>query len=69
VAKQLRYSGTLSTWTQQTFDISSYANSSSQMKVRFRLTSDPSLTGDGWYVDDVVITSYCTGGLVGIAEE
>jgi carboxypeptidase T len=55
------YSGTLSTWTQQTFDISSYANASTNMKVRFRLTSDPSLQADGWYVDDIVINKYCVG--------
>jgi hypothetical protein len=55
------YHGTLSTWTQQTFDISPYANGSANMKVRFRLTSDGSLQYDGWYVDDVVITKYCVG--------
>src|SRR4030095_1173265 len=48
------YHGTLSTWTQQTFDISAYANASANLKVRFRLTSDASLQYDGWYVDDIV---------------
>jgi carboxypeptidase T len=52
------YSGTLSTWTEQTFDIGSYANGSPQARIRFRLTSDPSLTADGWYVDDVRINGY-----------
>jgi len=55
------YSGTLAAWTQQTFDISAYANASQNTKVRFRLTSDASLQYDGWYVDDVVITKYCVG--------
>jgi carboxypeptidase T len=60
------YHGTLSTWTQQTFDISSYANGTTSLKVRFRLTSDGSLQYDGWYVDDVVITTYCTGTITGV---
>lgn len=55
------YHGTLSTWTQQTFDISAYANASPNLKVRFRLTSDANTVADGWYVDDVVITKYCVG--------
>lgn len=56
-----QYHGTLSTWTQQTFDISRYANGSANMKVRFRLTSDAGVQADGWYVDDIVITKYCVG--------
>jgi carboxypeptidase T len=61
------YSGTLSTWTQQTFDITNYAAGSSQVKIRFRLTSDAGLVADGWYVDDIVIKSYC-GILSGITQ-
>jgi hypothetical protein len=60
------YHGTNTTWTQQTFDISRYANRSAQMKIRFRLVSDGGVTADGWYVDDVVLTSYCTSPLVGV---
>ncbi|MGH2574695.1 MAG: M14 family zinc carboxypeptidase [Ignavibacteria bacterium] len=56
-----RYSGTLSTWNQQSFDITSYANSSTALKIRFRLTSDVAVTGDGWYVDDIKLTNYCLG--------
>ena len=52
------YNGVLSTWTQQAFDITSYANSSTQMKVRFRLQSDGGVVADGWYVDDIKITNY-----------
>ena len=52
------YDGTLSTWTQQTFDLSNYANGSPQFKIRFRLTSDVSQTFDGWYVDDITIRGY-----------
>lgn len=59
------YDGTLSTWTQENLDISQYANASTQMKVRFRLTSDGGIVADGWYIDDIKITNYC-GSLVGI---
>jgi len=59
------YNGTMTTWTQQTFDITSMAGASTQLKIRFRLTSDAGQTGDGWYIDDVKLTNYC-GNLVGI---
>ncbi len=59
------YTGTNLTWTQQTFDITNFANGTSQVKVRFRLSSDPSLQLTGWWVDDITITNYC-GSLVGI---
>lgn len=61
-----QFSGTNTTWTQQTYDISSYANGTTSLKVRFRLTSDASQQADGWYVDDVVITTYCTGTITGV---
>ena len=60
-----QYHGTMTTWTQQTFDISAYANASENMKVRFRLTSDEGIQADGWYVDDIVITKYCVGLITG----
>lgn len=60
------YNGTLSTWTQQTIDISRFANRSTQMKVRFRLVSDAGVTADGWYVDDIVITAYCVAAITGV---
>lgn len=63
----VEYTGTLSSWTQQTLDITRYANRSTQMKVRFRVVSDPSTTADGWYVDDIVINTYCVSGLTGIS--
>lgn len=62
------YNGTNTTWTQQTFDISRYANRSTQMKIRFRLVSDAGTTADGWYVDDVVLTAYCCSALTGVAK-
>lgn len=59
------YNGSMTTWTQVTLDITQYALGSSQLKIRFRLTSDAGLTADGWYIDDVKLTNYC-GALVGI---
>lgn len=58
------YNGTMTTWTQQTFDITALAGGSTQVKIRFRLTSDAGLTADGWYIDDIKLTNYC-GTLVG----
>lgn len=52
------YSGTNTTWTKQSFDISSMVNHSSNFRIRFRLTSDQSLQGTGWYVDDIKITNF-----------
>ena len=54
------YNGNMQTWTAQSFDITSYCNSSSNVKIRFRLTADASLQYDGWYVDDIKVTAYST---------
>jgi len=61
-----QYHGSMTTWTQQTFDISAYANASTNLKVRFRLTSDAGLQYDGWYVDDIVISKSCVSTITGI---
>jgi hypothetical protein len=50
------YDGTLSTWTQETIDLSSY--SGKQIKIRFALWTDEGLNKDGWYVDDISIYYY-----------
>lgn len=52
------YNGNMQTWTYQAFDITSFTNSSANVRIRFRLTSDGSLNYDGWYVDDIKITGY-----------
>jgi len=49
------WSGT-SSWRQDEVDLSAYAGAAA-LQVRFRLTSDGSVTGDGWYVDDVAVTA------------
>jgi hypothetical protein len=61
-----QWSGTGTTWTQQSFDLSSYANASTQFKIRFRFTSDAGVTGQGWHVDDIKLYSYCAANLVGV---
>lgn len=52
------YNGVLTNWTQQNLDITSYANSSAQLKIRFTLITDANTTADGWYVDDIKIINY-----------
>jgi carboxypeptidase T len=52
------YNGLQSSWTEQNLDITSFANSSAQMKVRFTLKSDQYVTADGWYIDDIKIINY-----------
>jgi len=58
------YSGSSTTWSQVSLDITSYAGGSSNLKVRFRLSADEGTVGDGWYVDDIKLTNYST--LVGV---
>jgi hypothetical protein len=52
------YNGTMTTWTKQSFDISSKVNLSGNFRIRFRLTSDGNTQGTGWYVDNIKITNY-----------
>jgi len=61
------YSGIQNLWTAHSIDLTSFAEGASQIKVRFRLSSDGFLNDDGWYVDDVKIISYNVGP-VGIFE-
>ncbi|MBN2564169.1 MAG: T9SS type A sorting domain-containing protein [Candidatus Eisenbacteria bacterium] len=42
-------------WRQETFDLSSYENS--LIQIRFRFASDGYVTEEGWYVDDINLTS------------
>ena len=50
------YDGILSTWVNETMDLSNY--NSSQVKLRYELKSDVSVTEDGWYIDDIGIVVY-----------
>ncbi len=47
------YNGSLTSWSQQVFDLSSYAGS--DVVVRFRFSTDGSVTSSGWYIDDVEV--------------
>ena len=53
------WNGANTTWTQQAFDLTSYAAGSTQFKIRFRLQSDAGVTGQGWHVDDIKLYTYC----------
>ena len=50
------YNGTQATWTEAVVDLSSYAGSTT-FQLRFRLQTDGSSTRDGWYVDDIEIST------------
>ena len=48
------YTGFTTIFNQESFDLSSYI--SSQVVIRFQFTSDGSVTYDGWYIDDIIVT-------------
>ncbi len=50
------YNGTQSTWVNEMIDISNH--NTNQVKLRFELKSDISVTRDGWYVDDIGVFYY-----------
>ena len=47
------YSGSLGGWSKQAFDLSPFVGQ--EIQIRFRFISDYSITGQGWYIDDVRI--------------
>ncbi|MGA2667548.1 MAG: M14 family zinc carboxypeptidase [Ignavibacteria bacterium] len=53
------FTGTDTVWTQQTYDITSFANYTTVLKIRFRLNSDSYIQNTGWWVDDIKLTNYC----------
>jgi hypothetical protein len=53
-----QYSGLLTTWTQVTIDLGAYAGQN--LAIRFLLTTDSSVTDDGWYIDDVELDGMST---------
>ena len=50
------YDGFQSTWINEEMDLTAY--NSNQVKLKFELKTDVSLTKDGWYVDDIGIVVY-----------
>ncbi|MCC6476705.1 carboxypeptidase regulatory-like domain-containing protein [bacterium] len=65
ISGQPCWSGTITTWTQQTANLSAYAGSNIQL--RFRFGTDNSVLAEGWYVDDVQVYAY--GSLIVAPEE
>lgn len=55
------YTGDNTTWTSDTFDLSSYIGDT--ITVRFQLDTDVYVTYDGWYIDDVLISEYIPSNL------
>lgn len=52
------FSGQIPNWQEESFDLSAY---SGVIKIRFRFGSDGYVTEEGWYIDDVKITTGMTG--------
>ena len=50
------YDGLQSNWVMEEINLSPF--SSEQVKIRFRLQSDVTITRDGWYLDDIGIYTY-----------
>lgn len=49
-------------WTQQTFDISAYANAALQVRIGYTVGSSGVFTCSGWNVDDIMMTTAdCSG--------
>ncbi len=46
--------GSSNGWLRERFELDAYS-SSNNVFVRFRITTDPSATADGWYVDDISV--------------
>ncbi|RQW08235.1 MAG: hypothetical protein EH225_00495, partial [Calditrichaeota bacterium] len=47
------YDGVQNEWVQESIDLQSYCGQN--IMIRFRMKSDGYVTGDGWYVDDILI--------------
>jgi hypothetical protein len=50
------FTGTIGTWTLVTFDLSQFANN--EILIRWHFTSDGSVTGFGWFLDDVMVSGF-----------
>lgn len=46
-------------WREETFDLGAYEGAT--VRFRFRFASDANVTEEGWYIDDVTVTSTTTG--------
>jgi hypothetical protein len=50
------YDGTQTSWVNEIMDLSNY--NTNQVKLKFELKTDESVTDDGWFVDDIGIIVY-----------
>lgn len=50
------YNGIQSAWVNEIMDLSSY--NTSQVKLKYELKTDVSVTKDGWYADDIAVIIY-----------
>jgi len=50
------YDGSQLSWVKEVIDLSSYIGST--VFLRFNLSSDGGVEGDGWYLDDIAVTTY-----------
>ncbi len=50
------YTGNLTHWEFESIDLSAFCGMS-DVRIRFRLTSDGAVTEDGWYIDDLKVVS------------
>jgi len=60
------FSGTIGTWTKVTFNLAAFANQ--QVLIRWHFTSDGSISGYGWFIDDASVSGYSirTGYISGV---
>lgn len=60
------YAGTQSDWIKNSYDLTSFCGDTiSDFRLRFKMTSNGSLTADGWYVDDIMVLGYNKTGVTG----
>jgi len=52
------YNGTVGSWTRDVIDITSLAAGSTNMKIRFSMISNGTLSADGIYIDNIKIVTY-----------
>jgi carboxypeptidase T len=50
------YNGTQSSWVNEIMDLSNY--NTDQVKLKYELKTDVSVTRDGWYADDIAVIVY-----------
>jgi hypothetical protein len=49
-----RYTGVVA-WSQKSYDLAPLLNGATSFRLRFRMTTDSSITRDGWKIDDVAV--------------